>query len=160
MPAKPFLFAVLPLFLLASPVSAESLATSASSAGLSASSAGSASLRGSSDSIRASSGERENPEKVSEGEYRVAAVAEVEGRPEMVRLTMAPASGDFDPARGFTLDLPRRALGEAPAMPGDLIQASRRPYGLEFARGAQREAFFLVLAEEWERDLQARKLGE
>lgn len=141
----------------ASTAFAESLATSASSAGISASSAGSASLRGSSESIQGSSDSSRGDDKVAEGEYRVAAVATIDGKPDLLRLTLEPIS-DGNGAAGFRLDLPARALGERRLAPGDIVNARHRPYGLEFARGDSRDAFFLVLADDWHRDLQTRVL--
>ena len=155
-PFRPTLIAL--LCIVASPALAESLATSASSAASSASSAGSASLRGSSDSISGSSDSSLRNGDVAEGDYRVAAVDEIAGRPDMLRLTLEPlASGSA--AAGFRLDLPQRALGERLLGPGDTISARRRPYGLEFARGNAGDAFFLVLADDWHRDLQTRVLA-
>ena len=147
------------LFVAATPTLAESLATSASSAGSSASSAGSASLRGSSDSIKGSSDSSRDDEKVAEGEYRVAAVDELRDRTDMLRLTLEPLAAGRG-AGGFQLELPQRALGDRPLAPGDTISAHHRPYGLEFARGDTRDAFFLVLADDWHRDLQTRVLVE
>lgn len=141
----------------AAPALAESLATSASSAASSASSAGSASLRGSSDSINNSSDSSRSNEQVAEGDYRVTGVAPVAGTPDMLRLTLEPHGATA--ASGFTLDLPQRALADRPLGPGDIVSAHHRPYGLEFARGATREAFFLVLADEWHRDLQTRVIS-
>ena len=146
------------LSLAAAPCFAESLATSASSAASSAASAGSASLRGSSDSINNSSDSSRNERRVAEGDYRVAAVAEVGGRPGMLRLRLEPLTSGGD-AAAFSLDLPQRALGERRLAPGDTISARHRPYGLEFARGDTRDAFFLVLADDWNRDLQTRVLA-
>jgi hypothetical protein len=147
------------LLAVATPALAESLATSASSAGSSASSAGSASLRGSSDSIKGSSDSSRNDQQVAEGEYRVAAVDRVAQRAGMLRLTLEPVAAEGG-AGGFRLDLPERALGERPLAAGDTISAHHRPYGLEFARGATRDAFFLVLADDWHRDLQTRVVTE
>ena len=156
MTLDPFRSTLLALLVVAaSPTLAESLATSASSAASSASSAGSASLRGSSDSINNSSDSSRSNEKVAEGDYRVTAVAPVAEAPDMLRLTLEP-HGATAAATGFTLDLPQRALADRPLGPGDIVSAHHRPYGLEFARGATREAFFLVLADEWHRDLQTR----
>jgi hypothetical protein len=142
----------------ASPAPAESLATSASSAASSASSAGSASLRGSSDSIKGSSDSSRNDQQVAEGDYRVLAVATVDGSPDMLRLTLEPAVAVAG-ASGFLLDLPRQALADRPLGPGDVVSAHHRPYGLEFARGGTRDSFFLVLADEWHRDLQTRVIS-
>lgn len=142
----------------AGPALAESLATSTSSAASSASSAGSASLRGSSDSISGSSDSSRNERQVAEGEYRVAAVDRIPGRQDMLRLTLEPAATG-EGAAGFRLDLPQRALGERPLVPGDSVSARHRPYGLEFARVRTGDAFFLVLADAWHRDLQTRVLA-
>ena len=139
------------------PALAESLAASASSAGISASSAGSASLRGSSDSISGTSDSSRNDRAVADGQYRVAAVETIEGRPGMVRLTMRPAAPG-DAAQAFRLDLPQRALGDRPIVAGDLVQARNRPYGVEFARAESAQPFFLVLDDAWDRDLQTRVL--
>ncbi|HZH05750.1 MAG TPA: hypothetical protein VEY69_03660 [Lautropia sp.] len=76
----------------------------------------------------------------------------------MVRLTLEPLAAGGD-AAGFRLDLPQRAFGERRLDPGDTISARHRPYGLEFARGDTRDAFFLVLADDWHRDLQTRVLA-
>jgi hypothetical protein len=37
-----------------------------------------------------------------------------------------------------------------------VITVKERPYGLEFARQATQEAFFLVVADDWLRELQTR----
>jgi hypothetical protein len=155
-PLRCTLFAI--LCIASAPCLAESLATSASSAASSASSAGSASLRGSSDSISGSSDSSRRNGDVAEGDYRVAAVEEIGGRSDMVRLTLEPLASGGDGA-GFRLDLPQRALGERPLGPGDTISARHRPYGLEFARADTRAPFFLVLADDWHRDLQTRVLA-
>ena len=141
----------------AAPAMAESFTTSASSAASSASSAGSASLRGSSDSLRGSSNSSSTDgdrTAVTDGDYRVAAVDVIDGRPGMLRLTMEPVAAPG--AERFQLDLPERALGARPIATGDLDAAQHRPYGIEFARGTTREAFFLVLADDWTRDLDTR----
>ncbi len=152
---RPGLFAI--VCVAAAPVLAESLATSASSAGSSASSAGSASLRGSSDSLRSSSGSNADEERaaVVDGDYRVAGVDPIDGRPGMVRLTLDPLAAADGKGR-LELDLPERALGQQAIVAGDTVAAQNRPYGVEFARGPQREAFFLVLADAWNRDLDTR----
>lgn len=144
---------------MAAPSFAESLATSASSAASSAASAGSASLRGSSESIQGSSDSSRNDPRVSvvDGEYQVAAVEALADRPGMLRLTMAPLPATAG-GRGFQLDLPARALGERQLGAGDIVSANQRPYGIEFARAMNREAFFLVLADDWNRDLETRPL--
>jgi hypothetical protein len=154
-----FRFTLVALLLAAvGPALAESLATSTSSAASSASSAGSASLRGSSDSIKGSSDSSRSNEQVAEGDYRVADVAGVADKPDMLRLTLEPHRA-LAGATGFTLDLPQRALADRPLAQGDIVSAHHRPYGLEFARGGTGDAFFLVLADEWHRDLQTRVIS-
>ena len=76
-------------------------------------------------------------------------------RAGMLRLKLqatAPQRGD---SGQVWLDLPRRALAQRDLAPGDIVSARHRPYGLEFARGEPREPFFLVLADDWHRELDA-----
>lgn len=132
----------------AAPCSAESFASSASSAG-------SASSGSVSDSFGESSDSSSPDRKVAEGDYRVTAVAQLDGRPGMLRLTLAPT----EPRAGageFVLMLPQQALGAQGLAAGDVVSARHRAYGLEFARATTREAFFLVLADDWHRELDPR----
>jgi hypothetical protein len=39
---------------------------------------------------------------------------------------------------------------------GDLVDVQRRDYGFQFARNDNRQAFFLVLADDWHDELAAR----
>jgi len=133
---------------------AESLASSASSAGSSASSAGSASSGSVSDSLNNSSKSSTRTTTTADGDYRVIEVTDVAERPTMLRLTLRAA--EDDPA--FTLTLPRQALGPRGIASGDVVQVRNRDYGLEFARdngAGAREAFFLVLVDDWRRQLEA-----
>jgi hypothetical protein len=132
------------------PCLADSLASSASSAG-------SASSGSVSDSIKGSSGSSTGDRKVTEGQYRVMEVAEVPARPAMTRLKLRAT--EQGPVREFFLDLPRQALGDRPLGAGDLVQAHERPYGFEFARDDTREAFFLVLADDWHRELDSHAVA-
>ena len=123
---------------------AESLASSASSAG----SASSASV---SDSVGDSSDSSSRDRKVAAGEYRVVAMAPSAERPQTVRLSLeATEPGE---ARALVLHVPEQALASQPLAVGDRVRASERPYGFEFARAATREAFFLVLYDDWARDM-------
>lgn len=128
---------------------ADSLASSASSAG-------SASVGSLSDSIRGSSKSSSGDNKVADGDYRVIEVAALPERPGMLRMKMLPraAAGD-DETGSFLLDLPQKALGPNALTTGDIVSVHNRPYGLEFARAQTREAFFLVLTDEWRGDLDA-----
>lgn len=134
--------------LAAAPARADSLASSASSAGSASSGSVSDSIEGSSNS---SSGDR----KVAEGEYRITQVAELAGRPGMLRLTLQAAAPEADPPE-FVLKLPRQALAQGALAQGDVVSVRHRPYGLEFARADTRLAFFLVLADDWQHELPSR----
>ena len=134
------------------PVAADSFASSASSAG-------SASLGSLSDSIGDSSRSSSPDTKTADGDYRVIDVAELTGKPGMLQLTLQATRGD---AHEFTLKLPREALGRKGIAVGDLVHARNRPYGLEFARtnvAQTREAFFLVLADDWHKELDSRPVS-
>lgn len=140
---------------LALPGHAESFASSASSAG-------SASSGSASDSIKGSSNSSTSDKKVAEGPYRVMQVAEVANdksagtpaRRPMLQLTLRAT--DAGPVREFILELPRQALADQPIQTGDVVQARLRPYGYEFARGETQQAFFLVLNDDWQREIDSR----
>lgn len=136
---------------------AESFASSASSAG-------SASIGSLSDSVQASSRSVSGDRQVAEGEYRVIEVADLADRPELLRLKLQleAAASPAEAATELTLTLPRQALATRALAVGDRVHARHRPYGIEFAHAGataqQREAFFLALADDWKRELDARPL--
>jgi hypothetical protein len=130
------------------PCSAESFASSASSAG-------SASSGSVSDSLGDSSDSSSPDKKVAQGDYRVAGIAPVDGRPGVVRLTLTPTEARAG-ATDFFLMLPEQALGTQGLAEGAVVSARHRPYGLEFARAQTREAFFLVLTNDWHSELDPR----
>ena len=130
---------------LAMPCAAESLASSASSAG-------SASLGSISNSSTASSPK----DKVAQGDYRVVDIAALAERPGVMRLTMQAANGTTQ-GEPFFLDLQQEAAVQHRLAAGDVLSARHRPYGLAFTRAgngaAPREAIILVLAAEWQREI-------
>jgi hypothetical protein len=131
------------------PCRAESLASSASSAGSAAS--GSAS-----DSIHASSEGSSGRKQEAKGNYRVIEVAALHQPAGMLRVKLRAAPARDEGLAEFTLDLPRDALARRALAQGDLVTARPRPYGIEFAYGdgeRAAEAFFLVLADDWQREL-------
>lgn len=137
---------------LAAPAAAESFASSASSAGSASSASASDSI---SDSSRASSPDRH----AADGAYRVIDVAEVDAGPGLLRLRLQATQGE---PHEFTLKLPREALGTQGIAVGDLVHARNRPYGLEFTRNTAapaREAFFLVLNDDWHKELGPRAVA-
>jgi hypothetical protein len=134
----------------AMPCLAESFASSASSAG-------SASSGSASDSLNTSS-KSSTGTKTADGDYRVIEVAELAGRPGMLQLTLQGTAATGAPHE-FTLRLPRQALEPRGIAAGDIVNVRNRDYGLEFARTNGRdvrEPFFLVLADDWHRELEPR----
>jgi hypothetical protein len=134
----------------ASPCLAESLASSASSAG-------SASLGSLSESVKGSSRSSSGETQVAEGDYRVIAVVELADQPDRLRLKLQATARPGE-AGELWLTLPRQALAQRALAAGDLVSARQRPYGVAFARADANEAFFLVLADDWHRDLDPHAL--
>lgn len=158
MPRKLLPVSVLALLLASSaPSFAESLAGSASSAGMSASSAGSASVQGSSNAISGSSDSSMGTDDVAAGDYRLAAVERVDPQGEWVNLQMQPLDQQ-QAAPAFKLRLPAQTVGREALRPGDVIQVEHRPYGLQFTNAKTQAAFYLVVADDWQRDMQSRVL--
>jgi hypothetical protein len=132
-----------------------------------ASSASSASSEGSSASVGSLSTSLEQSSKSSTGDtkqaagpYRIVAVAAAADRPGQLRLTLEPEGPAADPAAGprsgMVLILPAAAFEAGRLQAGERVLASARDYGLEFARADTREAFFLVVEDDWQRDLRTR----
>jgi hypothetical protein len=145
-PASRFACALFVGVLAALPCGAESFASSASSAG-------SASVGSLSDSVHSSSGK--SADKIAEGDYRIIDLAAA-GSPETLRVKMRPVANAGDESAVIYLDVPRPALGDRAAAPGDVVGVRRRPYGYEFAWADTRIPFFLVLAADWQRELEPR----
>jgi hypothetical protein len=137
------------LALLSQPAGAASSASSASSAG-------SASVGSLSDSIQGSSNSSSKATQVAQGEYRIveiAAAGDAAGRLKVTLQATAPQAGA---AETFALLLPAAAAEAGQLAAGGTVQALERPYGLEFRSAATAQAFFLVVADEWQQGLQTR----
>ena len=119
----------------------------------SASSAASASVGSLSDSLKTSSGS--STRNVAEGEYRILEVAAA-GRADALRLKLQHVARAGHDDAVIQLDVPRAALGDRAAAPGERVMVRQRPYGYEFAWADTRAAFFLALAADWHRDLEPR----
>lgn len=124
----------------------------ADSVASSASSAGSASSGSVSDSLRGSSNSSTGGNKTADGDYRIIEVAQADGRAGVARLTMQAD----DPQQRIVLELPQAIVDKQALGQGDLVHLQRRVYGFEFARGDTREAFYLVLSDDWHQELAAR----
>lgn len=136
--------------LLASHAGAESSASSAVSTA-------STSVASLSTSITQSSTSSSRNNQVADGDYKVIETAELAGRPGTVRLTLQPVAGSA--AEGFDLHVPAPLAAQERLATGATVHARHRPYGIEFAQGEPRRAFFLVLADAWYRELQTTALG-
>ncbi len=136
------------LALAAAPAMAASSAASAASDSIGTLSGSvSGSLQRSSDSS--------TKKNVAQGEYRVVEVAAVEQQPGMLRLTLQALASD-SAEEALWLTLPAKAFERSGLGLGQLVAATTRPYGLEFARADTREAFFLLLADDWAQELATR----
>lgn len=149
MPLRRTLACLALLHAAAVPAWAESLASSASSGASASVGSLSDSLHGSSDSS--------SPNRVADGDYRVIDVAAIDAQPGLMRVTLAPAAA-ADGAQTLTLDLPQPVAQASRLVPGAIVAARTRPYGVEFANGQPQRPFFLVLADEWYRELRSRPL--
>lgn len=156
MKSKATRLTLLAMLCAAAPAGAESLASSASSAG-------SASSGSVSDSLTNSSKSSSRDTKTADGDYRVIEVADLADRPGTLRLKLQHVAVAGE-AGELLLTLPRQALDPRGIAAGDLVSARNRAYGIEFARAAAaqgtgaREAFYLVLNDDWHRELAARAL--
>lgn len=107
-----------------------------------------------SDSVRGISNSSSRAVGVAEGDYRVMEVAAADEAGQ-VRLVLAP----LDPQAAqntdahFALLLPQKAFDASGLAPASTVQVKHRPYGLEFANGQTRQAFFLAMTEDWYREL-------
>jgi hypothetical protein len=57
------------------------------------------------------------------------------------------------------LVLPQAALDTQGLARGDTVSVRERAYGFEFARADNKQAFFLVLADDWQRELDPRPVS-
>jgi hypothetical protein len=130
------------------PALAESLASSASTTASLAGSSASTSLETSSDSSS-------RGKTAAAGDYRIEAVTVAADRPGMVRLALQPVTEDGKRS-AFVLVVPQRTATEERLARGDTVSVRERAYGFEFARADTRQAFYLVLADDWLRELDAR----
>ena len=130
-------------------------AMAASSTASSASDSASSATSSASDSLKTSSnGSSKATTAVTDGDYKVIEVAAVTERPGTVRMKLQ-AVADPSPDSEFFLYLPQQIFDKSPLGAGQIVAARQRPYGVEFARGDTRQAFFLVLDDAAYRDLKS-----
>lgn len=89
---------------------------------------------------------------VGQGTYEVVQVAATETGEHDVTLQALPGQA----ATGrITLRVGQAALAHGALEPGRQVTARERAYGWEFARADTRAPFFLLLADDWYRELQS-----
>lgn len=134
-------------------------AVAASSTSSAASDGVSASVGSLSGSVEQSSASSAGDKKVADGDYRIIDLAAAADRPGMVRMKLqALATESAEPgarsAEGeFFLYLPQTAFDASRLAQGGVVTARSKPYGTEFADAQTRQAFFLVLADHWYKEL-------
>lgn len=130
-------------------------AMAASSTASSASDSASSATSSASDSLKTSSnGSSKATTAVTDGDYQVIEVAAVTERPGTVRMKLQ-AVAEPSAQSEFFLYVPQQIFDKSPLGAGQIVAARQRPYGVEFARGDSRQAFFLVLDDASYRDLQS-----
>jgi len=129
----------------------------ASSATSSVSDSVSTSVGSLSDSIQGSSKSSTGDRKVAAGDYKIIEIAAVPGKPGMAQLSLQAVAGgpDGQPAQEFQLLLPAATLAKTNLAAGGTVTAREHAYGLEFAVAQTAQAFFLVLRDEWFKELQS-----
>jgi hypothetical protein len=126
-----------------------------SSAASSASDSITTSVGSVSGSFQKSSNSSSTTTPLAGGDYQVIEVAVLPERPGTVRMTLH-ALADPSVEGEYFLYLPQPAFEQSQLAPGHTVSALARPYGLEFTHGVARQAFFLVLTDDWYRELQTR----
>jgi hypothetical protein len=127
-----------------------------------------------SNSLGKSSDSSKGGEKAAAGDYKIIEVAEVfeaprtaqsesgatpsESAGDRLRLKLQ-AVADASPAGELFLFLPRAAVAQGRLETGDVVTAKTRPYGLEFSVATTQQPFFLVLHDDWFRELQTRPIS-
>ncbi len=164
-PSKPFLTAAV-LFGLAGagPAMAASSASSAASDSITTSVG---SVTG---SFGTSSDSSSKTATAATGDYKIIALGMAPDRQGVARVKLQALADERGADRGkdgeFFLYLPQAVVEQARLAEGGIVTARQRPYGTEFAygtagtagaagaAGTQRQAFFLVLTDDWYRELQ------
>jgi hypothetical protein len=108
---------------------------------------------------RSSDSSKGGDKTAAAGDYKVVDVVvaqrpAIDG-PDTVRLSLQPVAGASADGELY-LYVPRATLTQAQLATGQIVTATPRPYGTEFSVAHTRQAFFLVLQDEWYRDLRTQ----
>jgi len=125
------------------PTLAGGLAASSAAGGSSASSASMGSADKSSDSATKTMAEINGP-------YRIVEVTPMPERPGTLRVKLQAAASADDVVQIY---VPQKTLERNGLGAGKMVTAHQRPYGVEFARTDTNQAFFLLLADDWHKEL-------
>jgi hypothetical protein len=86
------------------------------------------------------------------GNYQLIQVAELTNRPGMVQIKLARQDAGTADSE-VEVALPRVALENSLLLVGGVVTVREKAYGLELSNGSTQQAFFLVLADAWHREL-------
>lgn len=89
---------------------------------------------------------------IAEGDYKVIDVAQADGKPGQARLTLQALNNPQQAE--FYLYVPQADAQRAAVAKGNTVTASKRPYGLAFAKADTGTPFVLVLEQAWLQELQ------
>jgi hypothetical protein len=103
-------------------------------------------------SISNSSDGSSKHQDLAQGDYQVIDVADAADRPGMVALKLQPVAAG---AAAFTLTVPAETVAKNGIAAGQVVSALARPYGFEFAKADTQQAFFLVMNDDWHRELKS-----
>ncbi|TAK97729.1 MAG: hypothetical protein EPO09_03405 [Aquabacterium sp.] len=106
-------------------------------------------------SIKKSSQSSTKDDKTAAGDYRVVEMAALDDQPGMTRLKLQ-ATADQGAHDEFYLLLPQKAVDKGQVREGSIVTAQTRPFGVAFAAGEPRQPFFLVMEDQWYRELASR----
>jgi hypothetical protein len=113
-------------------------------------------------SVQRSSESSSRTAALAAGDYRIVEVVAMAEKPGTARLTLVapadPANGGDD-ADSFYLYLPQAALDGSRVEAGQTVSVRQRDYGFELVGGPGREAFFLLLADDWYRELKSERVA-
>jgi hypothetical protein len=106
-------------------------------------------------SISNSSDGSSRHQDLAQGDYKVVEVAAAD-RPGMVALKLQPVA---EGAEAFTLTVPAETVAKNGLAVGQVVSALARPYGFEFAKADTKQAFFLVMRDDWHRELKSNPVS-
>lgn len=133
-------------------------AMAGSSAASSASDSVATSVGSLSDSVKKSSDSSSQDTAVAEGDYKIIDVAALPEQPGVARMKLQPIA-DRGEGGEFFLFLPQQVVDQSRLAQGQVVTARHRPYGMEFVRTETQRAFFLVLEDDWYRELQTHAVA-